>query len=100
MMILIHALVAVSVIRLGIVTLPSCDLVGVDDDVVVLHPRREHSQPFIVVVGRDAGRNAVVPAMHTTDQILAGHVAVGHEGATVKTSAVEHSDFVIGAHDY
>jgi hypothetical protein len=37
--------------------------------------------------------------MHTTDQILAGHVAVGHEGATVKTSAVEHSDFVIGAHD-
>ncbi len=78
---------------------PGGDLVLVDPDLAVLDPGVELGQNLGVVVLADAGVEAVVPAVHAADDILAIDMAIGHQCPAVGAAPVEHADLRVVADD-
>ena len=95
----VEAEIVVPLEGLRVVLLPGADLVGIDQDLAVLHPRGELGQHLRVIVLADAGIESVVPVVHAADQVLAVDMAVGHERAPVQAAAIEDGDLVVVAHD-
>jgi hypothetical protein len=77
-MVLVDALVRVSLVRLWMLSRPLLDLILIDKYLAVFDPRGELGQRFARVVLANAGIQTVVPEVHTTDQVVALHEAVGH----------------------
>ena len=96
----VHTEIGVTVVGLGMLACPIADLVAVDDHRSVLDPRAESVQALAVVVRADAGAEAVVQPWTPHKQVLVDDGAVGHEGATVEASAVEHRHLVVEADDH
>ena len=93
--ILVRALVRVTIVRLRMVLRPGSDLLGVDQEVAAVHPRRELVEPLGVVVARDPGVIPVVPTVQPADEVVAVDVAVDHQRTSVQAPAVEHRVVVV-----
>jgi len=50
-----------------------------------------------VVVFAHSRVQAVIPSMHTTNQVMAVHVPIGHEGATVEAPPIENRNLLVMA---
>ena len=98
--VLIGPEVRVSVVRLRVLLRPGGDLVGVDENAPVVHPRREPVQPLLVRVRAHTGAEAVIPTVQTAHEVVAVDVAVGHQRAAMQTSAVHHRDVIAVGHDH
>jgi len=63
------------------------------------HLALEPVEVFRRVVGRDAGVDAVVPAVDPADQVVSTDHAVGHQRVPVLTAPAEHRMAVVEPHD-
>ena len=99
--ILVQAEVLVATKRLRVLARPGVDLVGVDEHLTVLDPRRELRQRLAVLVLGDAGIEPVVPVVNATDQVVVVvDVAVGHQRAAVQAATIVNTGGVVVAnHD-
>ena len=93
-------LIGVAVIGLRVRALPGEDFFFIHPHLVLLHPGVELGQDFAVVVFADPGVVAVIPAVHTADQVVAGDVAVGHQRAAVGAAPVQYRNPVVVADDH
>ena len=93
-------LIRVEVVGLRVIGFPLSDFVDVDHHLVAVKPRRELVQPLTVAVAADAGAIAVVPAVHTTDEVVAANDTIGHHHATMLAAAIEHRVVVVKPHDH
>ena len=92
--------VLVALIGLGVLFLPSRNLVGIHEYGIVLDPRREFLEDLRVAVFTDSGVQTVVPVMDPADQVVASHGTVGQERPPVEAATVQHGDlFVVADHD-
>ena len=98
-MILVQTLVGVTIVWLRMLVRPGFQFVFVDEHFAALDPGRESWQGFPVVVLADARIEAVVPTVHTANQVIAVDMAIRHECATVGAAAVEHTDRFVVAYD-
>ncbi|GBE44980.1 hypothetical protein BMS3Bbin11_00059 [bacterium BMS3Bbin11] len=88
--ILVQTLVGVSIIGLGVVHGPGLDLIFIDPYLAVLHPGIETLQPFRRIVGTHPRFVAVVPVVHTANQIPSFDMSVRHQGTAVSATAIEY----------
>ncbi len=93
--ILIGPLVGITVVGLGMLAGKFCNLVFVNQHLSVFIPDTEFWQRFAVVIFADSGVKTIVPAMHSTDQVIASNMAVGHQRTAMGTAPIEHSQVVV-----
>ena len=95
--VLVGALVAIPLIRLGVLLCPCCNLVLIDADFAIFNPRIELRQGLGVVVLADARIHPVIPAVHAADDVVAIDVTVSHQSATMRAAAVKNTDLIVEA---
>lgn len=86
-------------IGLRVLMRPGVDFILINQNIIALDPSLEFGQLFRVVVRGHAAVEAVIPIMHTANEVLATHKAVRHQSAPVQTATIEHRHVVIDAHD-
>jgi hypothetical protein len=70
-------------------TLPVAHFVLVDEDAAVFDSVAELLQDIVVRVGRDPRAEAVVPTVHTADQVLPPDPTIREQRAPVKTTPIQ-----------
>ena len=98
--ILVGPLVAVAVVRLGMIELPGGDLILIDPHLVVFDPAAEPGQLLLILILADAGVEAIVPTVDTADEVCPFNTPIGKERASVVAAAVHHRHLPIVADDH
>jgi hypothetical protein len=93
--ILIDTLVGVTLKRLRMLKRPARDLIFINENLTILDPGVEFWQRLIIVVFADSCVDAIVPSMHTTNQISAIDSAIGHQCAPMRTASVQYANVIV-----